>query len=190
LDNSNPSLGGNIIHLDGMDNRARNGYVTRHELNEIHQHIITARNFIETMLTAPTAEESLNLCSHGATFHWPVVSRYSNGTVASYISFPRTLKEVYLPDLAFTQPAITFSEDHVTLTLLMHGTHTCNRAVGTPGASEMQPSNPPRRFESTVVFTFSFNNRGKISKISKVFDVTDMYQQLRWGSMGANLNGM
>jgi hypothetical protein len=48
---------------------------------------------------------------------------------------------------------------------------------------EMNPSKPPKRFESTIVFTFSFNNRGRISKISKVFDITDMYRQLNWCSL-------
>jgi hypothetical protein len=164
-------------------------HMSRHEIEDIRQHIYTARTFVNVMLTAPAVDDVLNLCSHAATFHWPVVSRYSNGTVANYVSFPRTLKSMFMPDLAFSQPAVTFSEDHVTLTLLMHGTHTCNLAGANLDQKDMQPSNPPKRFESTVVFTFSFNNRGRISKISKVFDVTDMYQQLGWCSLGSSLNG-
>ncbi len=132
-------------HNLGQQSDKINGcLITRRELYDIQEHILTARNFISSLLSAPTTDQVLSYCSHGATFHWPVVSRYANGSIASYISFPRTLKEMFLPDLAFSQPAVTFSEDYVTLTLLMHGTHTCNRAVGTVTVetAEMQVREP------------------------------------------------
>ena len=100
---------------------------------------------------------------------------------------PNPLVFVFFPSKLYDLKCIvTFSEDHVTLTLLMHGTHTCNRAGNAMKTEEMNPSKPPKRFESTIVFTFSFNNRGRISKISKVFDITDMYQQLNWCSLDSS----
>lgn len=144
-------------------------------------HISTTRTFLNEMLTSTKIEEIMGLCCHGATFHWPSVSTFSSGTIQSYLQFPRYFKAAYLPDLAFTQPSVTFSEDNVSVVLIFSGTHTENN-----GNAAMAPATPPRRFETTVVYVFSFNSRGKISHLSKTFDIADMYHQLGWSRKMSN----
>merc|ERR1712086_81561 len=66
-------------------------------------------------------------------------------------------------------------EDHISVVVVLSGTHT-----GGNDRPEMSPATPPRHFETTIVYVFSFNSRGKISHLSKTFDIGDMYQQLGW----------
>jgi hypothetical protein len=176
--------GDKVLEADGKALLEQQGSVlNKPDFDHINHHISTIRTFLKAIMTSTSVGEIMGLCCRGATFHWPSVPKYL--TIQSYLQFPRELKAAYIPDLAFTQQSVTFSEDLVAVVLIFSGTHTESN-----GNVAMPPSTPPKRFERTVVYVFSFNNWGKIAYLSKTFDIADMYHQLGWSMKLSNENSI